>query len=532
MGGPGGAFLRCAGVVAAVVAIALAPTASPATQQGRLPRLDAPRELKVVSYFPANAGWTLMWERWDPARIDADLARAAALRANTVRVVVQATLFGYPDPEAMYLRRLRDFVDLAERRGLHVQLTIFDWWGEYADLAGSRRWARALLEPYVGDPRIAVVELRNEIDPFDPSAATWARSMIPFVRNLLGGQTPVTISSSGPQPLSRLRKLVGALGRVRPDFFSLHYFGGGGEGTYRAFAKAKALVAPTPLWIGETGYPTYPRMSGYAGVPLTAEAQEAAQAHFLKTAAWAARAHRLPPIAVWVLDDFEPGGIPAHFTGPGGVVIPTDVGRREPEYHFGLYRADGGEKPAAGVMRTVWATGKVPTEFNNGFERGAAGDEGANVPAEWGMHGEGADVCRDATVARRGSSSARIAPRATAAGDARLWITPIEHSSCAGRRARASVWARGAAVTGDVRLTLTWRDWSNVVLRRVSSAPLASGTTGWSRLSASGRTPRGAVYVRLDLTSSRNGGTVWFDDVAFAWASGSCSASAPSSVRR
>jgi hypothetical protein len=70
-------------------------------------RLDVPRDLKVVSYFPSNAGWTEMWTDWQPARIDADLGRLESLHANTVRAIVQPVLFGYPHPRVVYTSRLR-----------------------------------------------------------------------------------------------------------------------------------------------------------------------------------------------------------------------------------------------------------------------------------------------------------------------------------------------------------------------------------------------------------------------------------------
>ena len=155
-------------------------------------RLDVPRELRVVSYYPADAGWTRMWEPWRPERIRADLRRLRSLNANTVRIVVPAHFFGYPQPDQRRLDQLRELVDLAGNAGLHVHFTLFDWWGEYGDVAGSKEWARAVLEPYVGDPRLAFVELRNEIDTGNGEALVWAVELVPWLRNLLGRQTPVT----------------------------------------------------------------------------------------------------------------------------------------------------------------------------------------------------------------------------------------------------------------------------------------------------------------------------------------------------
>ena len=73
-------------------------------------------------------------------------------------------------------------------QGLHVQFTLFDWWDEYRDVAGSKRWARAVLARYVGDPRVAFVELKNEIDPADAAALAWTRALVPWLRGYLRGR--------------------------------------------------------------------------------------------------------------------------------------------------------------------------------------------------------------------------------------------------------------------------------------------------------------------------------------------------------
>jgi hypothetical protein len=125
---------------------------------GRVSPLEAP---KVVSYFRVDAGWTELWRDWRPDLVAVDLGRLASVRADTVRAVVEPGLFGYPHPSATYAARLREFVSLAAQRGLRVQLTLFDWWYEWADVRGSKTWAGELLAPYVGDRRLASVELKN-----------------------------------------------------------------------------------------------------------------------------------------------------------------------------------------------------------------------------------------------------------------------------------------------------------------------------------------------------------------------------------
>ena len=103
-----------------------------------------------------------------------------------------------------------------------MQLTLFDWWHDYADVAGSRRWATALLSRYAGDERIAFVELKNEVRPQDAGAADWAAALIPYVRELTG--KPVAISVPALDPARDLRLLRSALGGAQPDFYSAHFY--------------------------------------------------------------------------------------------------------------------------------------------------------------------------------------------------------------------------------------------------------------------------------------------------------------------
>lgn len=458
-------------------------------------RLDVPARLKVVSYYRADAGWTAFWRDWRPERVAADLDRIASLRANTVRAIVQPAAFGYPEIDPVYAGRLREFVDLAAARGLYVQLTLFDQWFEWTDMRGSRSWAGALLTPYVGDPRIAFVELRNELAP-KPDPIAWARAMVPFVRRVLDDDTPVTVSVTGDDPVAALVALK--RGGVRPDFWDFHVFGGGGELARTLYARAKRAVAPMPVWVGETGYPTTPALSGYGGLPRTASAQEAAQAHYLAASAAAARREGLPPVGVWVLDDFVPSALPA-----------PPANGDDPELHYGLFRADGSPKPAVRVVRAMFSGGHVG--FNHGFERSVVNETGAAVPAEWSLTGTGV-VSTDTGVAHHGRSSARL----TAARSASLSITPPS-AGCHGRgHAHLSVWARRASVGGEVFAVVEWFGRHNESRGKRRSKLLAAAPGEWQRLHIKARAHGRAAYATVELVVNGAAGHVWFDDVSFA----------------
>ena len=442
-----------------------------------------------------------MWTEWHPAEVAKDLDRAVSLHANTVRAIIQPDTFGWPTLSPVYAERLAQFVSLAGERGLGVQLTLFDWWYRWPHMRQSKDWARALLTPYIGDPRIAFLELRNEILP-KKETDRWAKKMIPFLQKLMPG-TPVTLSVAGRDPVARLALLKEGLGSVRPDFWDIHYFGGGGgANAYAVFAVAKALVAPVPLWVGETGYPTVTDSTGYGGVPQTRPAQEAAQSHFLASVAWAARTNGLAPAGVWVLDDLVPSAVPDHFAAD-----------EDPDLHYGLFRVDGSEKPAAAIVRAAF-DGGTPLDFNAGFEDSVPGESGIPVPAQWQTSGRHVVFTDEREVAATGVGSARIAPYG-GAGTGSFSIVPPQGGVSEGVVVSVAASAQRSDPNGSVFLVIEWHDRAGHLLHRDASEPLPADATVWQRLDVTGRAPRNAAYARIDLVAHAVTAPVWFDDVSF-----------------
>ena len=249
-------------------------------------------DVRLVSYYPATHGWELMWTRWDPAGMAADFERVADLEANTVRVIVQPDAFGYPEPRPAMLDRLDRAIELADESGLYVQLTLFDHWSAYGDERGSELWASRVLARYRGDARIAFIELKNEIAAGDPKAMAWARALLPVVQGL-APSTPVTLSPAGRGNAATLRKLKQGLRGVDPDFWDIHVFARP-DATYATLAAAKAVAAPLPLLIGETGYATIPDNPRDPRIADSRAMQEAWQGHYLRTIAHAAQSLDLP----------------------------------------------------------------------------------------------------------------------------------------------------------------------------------------------------------------------------------------------
>jgi hypothetical protein len=452
-----------------------------------------PAELRLVNYYPAQAGWTYMWDRWDAAAIDRDFGRIQGLGANAVRLIVQPDAFGYPYPAPLYERRLAQAVALAAKHRLQVELTLFDWWFDYRHPGRSKQWAGALLAPYAHDPRIAAIELRNEIDPTDPSQMAWARALLPYVRSLVP-ETPLTLSVTGPDVAANLASLKQQLGTTLPDFWTIHFYEKP-ELALATFAEAKAVALPQPLYVGETGY--------YAGdsdpIVRTRADEEDEQARFLLSVANAAAELGLPPIAPWVLNDFSRRASPKRMSSA--------------EYHYGLFRVGGTAKPAAAVVRRIFAAPLPDDTFDGGFETPESGTP-VPEPALWRRLGA-AEFRLDTSVAHGGGASASIgAVPGSATFHAVLSTFPASPWVSPGERATLTAWVRGEDATGTTWISLLYYDGKRTFLGRADSDPLPTGTTDWQQLSVWAIAPPGASYVRIQLGSSGNRGRVWFDDVA------------------
>jgi endo-1,4-beta-mannosidase len=329
-------------VASLILAIALGQSASngsagrlPAVPKGPAVPASGVGDLKEVNYYPAAAGHTYMWSRFDPAAIDRDFARIRALGANTVRIFIQPSVFGFPAVRPVMAKRLSEVIGLAAKHSLRVHLTLFDWWSRFTDIGGSKEWVSSLLSRYRDDPRIAIVELQNEISPQNRAAVAWVTTMLPYLSTVMPGTLRTVSTPSVPPGVFAL--LTHELKNSPPDFWDYHYYGPPGD-AHSVLSRIKALAASRPLFVGETGYST-------DGTPGHQAAQEQAQAAYYRAVFTAAAALALPTPAPWMLNDFAPGAIP-----------PQSPAAHDPaQYGYGLFQLNGTPKPAAAVVRRAFS---------------------------------------------------------------------------------------------------------------------------------------------------------------------------------
>ena len=448
-------------------------------------RLAAVQTAKSLNYYPSAAGWSKMWMSWDPAKVDADLAKAAALGADNVRIIVFPTTFGYPKPWDGYQQRLKAFVDMAGARGMTVKFTLFDWWDGYADVAGSTTWATTLLKPYQDDPRVIAVELQNEFDAGNAAAVGWARRLVPAMRSAFPTM-PLTLSVDGQAGAAGMGRIRTALAATPIDYYDYHFYGNS-ERALAMIRQAQATVAPAPMVIGEFGQNTLQNTEGE-------------QAAFLARVFEAAEVAGVRSVAPWTLNDFTAGAIPT-----------SAVAKLPAQYNYGLYRTDGTAKPAAAVVKAGWADTAMPASLMDPSFESAVGQTPwrAYLP-ELGL------AVKTQAVARTGKWSISFTNTGkTPAGSPSYRVAPVTPVR-PGQKWHAEVWARGNAATGTTQVALSWFDINDKWLGGASSNWLPVGTTGWTKLVVDGAAPAGSASMQVHLKSGDNKGTVWLDDAVIS----------------
>ena len=315
-------------------------TSTPPTTAGRPVRshraeVAAIASLKLVNWYPHDAGWARLWTAATPPEEIADFAAIAALGANAVRIIVSTYAFGYPTPETTMMKKLTGLVDLAAKANLKVQLTLFDFFGDYRDIAGSLAWMETVVAPFKNDPRICFLELKNEVDPTDASAVAWVNKLCPATKATIGS-TPVTVSVTSAVGTAALQSWVHEMDRAKDiDFFDFHWYGEEAQAA-TDLAAMKGLTGDNVLFIGETGSSTYP-----VGGENRSQA-EAAQASFFGVVIDSCRSLGLPLPAPWVWRDFTTAALP-------------DVGNSVSQLYYGLLRLDGSRKPSYRIVQRAFA---------------------------------------------------------------------------------------------------------------------------------------------------------------------------------
>lgn len=318
----------------------------------------APLSIRGVNYFPRETPWGGLWTRTSNEVWGVDMQRVAGLGANTIRTFLmfndhlgKAGLLdadGRPTP--LYFQRIDALLSAANSNGVRAILC-FEFDAKFR--AAPDRW-RMGLEPvlarYRDDARVLFWDAMNEPDDeakWNDATKAYLRAIVPLIRQR-DTNHPVTVG---------LAFRTDRLGEVDwPDVLQYHEYAPKSQvfkdGTKRILQSLRHQlnVAPgRPLFIGEFGMSTArderfgveealrPKIGASPGT-------EAEQAKLYETVLAAAEEARIAGVLAWCLYDYP-------INNPN-------------ESHFGLLRADGTLKPAAGVLKKTFVRWKtLPTGF-------------------------------------------------------------------------------------------------------------------------------------------------------------------------
>lgn len=213
----------------------------------------------------------------------------------------------------------------------------------------------------------------------------------------------------------------------------------------------------------------------------------------------------LPAAEPWILLDFQPGSLAFLGWPPNS-----------DQYNFGLYRADGSPKPAAGSVSSFFDGSAVDLAFNNGFEQFDWDSETSlNLPLLWQVYMPSLGHFQiDTTVAHNGNAAAEIWNSSSSTdGNPSFFIAPIANIS-AGTQHTASTYVMGKNASGTTQICLAWFGADFDYIGQSCNGSL-SGSTSWEQISVTAKAPANVAWAEIFLTSYDNQGAAWFDDVGF-----------------
>jgi hypothetical protein len=384
--------------------------------------------------------------------------------------------------------RFANTLRIAANNGLAVQVTLFDWWGEYNHISQSQAWLKSFLSPYASDPEIQLVELKNEVDPADSAEVAWVRALLPTLRSVLP-RTPSTVSVSGTAGPSGFARLRGELSGAPLDVADIHFYGD--EVTaYSWMLAAKRAAGTMPLFVGEIGVPIMD--TNGAG----AEAAAYQQAHWFSVVFAAARAAGVATPAPWTLYDFKPGTVPSAESDSSA-------------YNYGLYSDTGQWRPAVEVVKEAFAGRSIDTSNLNFKLLGQN-----KLPMVWSqdLSGQG-DLSYDPRMTYLGFDSVSISRTGPCfIGSPSFFLVPTD-PAISGQLWTVSAWAKGVHVDGITQVSLSWFDSADSYLGNEASEALAQGDPNWTKLTVRAHVPRNVTGVVVHLKSCGLTGTVWFANV-------------------
>jgi hypothetical protein len=323
------------------------------TRNGTGLSLDGqPYQIAGINYYPQATPWDKFWLNYNPAIIEKDLALMQSLKLNAVRIFIPFTQFGGPhlgetpvtqaitstvtvadktlvkDP----LAKLDDFLAKADKHGLKVIVTLFDFRTDYSLLLWPQadRQLETLLTHYKDSATILAWDLKNEPDlDYRTNKRELVDAWLSHVSRMARVFDPyhlLTIGWSSPAAAQALTDRV--------DFVSFHYYAPAPE-LSKHYQALQAAAPGLPIAMTEFGVPTWNSFFFPGGH------SEPEQAEYYADLLTFLRTNHSAGYMAWTLYDFS--YVPS--TVAGG--LPW---QNSSQKELGIVKADGKLKPAAQLL--------------------------------------------------------------------------------------------------------------------------------------------------------------------------------------
>jgi endo-1,4-beta-mannosidase len=309
------------------------------------------------------------WLEWDAETVKQELGMAHALGMNSIRIGVPYdkpdTVIpmvwgkGCSDAEPLctevhgwLTNEMTQLLQIAADYDMKVLFTLFEWSDSFpapgtAEYNRQVNYVKGLVAPFANDDRVLGWDIHNEPEHYQTwgeqgqGAAliiNWAAGITEAVHSV-DRRHPVTIGMGNYRNLWVAPEGKSLLDIV--DFVSFHCYDAGG---FRTQIDALQARTDKPILLEEMGWPTGPASLSRPNHVY----DEATQQFLYRVMLGDAKNSKLVGVVQWMLQD-TPIGTPTHY------IAPTI------EAWFGLFRRDGGMKPAAEDYRDLYIVPPLPS---------------------------------------------------------------------------------------------------------------------------------------------------------------------------
>ena len=178
--------------------------------------------LEGINYYPQKSPWDTFGDTFSNDTVAKDFKIIKDLKLNSVRIFVGYDDFGKARVSQNKLARLTTLLDEAEKAGLQVIITLFDFYGDYRiqDWTLTNAHLKKIVLACKDKPALLAWDLKNEPDldfenRGEREVLSWLRQSIYYLKKI-DPKHPITIGWSSPEKALLLENKV--------DIVSYHYY--------------------------------------------------------------------------------------------------------------------------------------------------------------------------------------------------------------------------------------------------------------------------------------------------------------------